>query len=1008
MRVFCRFAPPRYRPNEDPSCKSLHIALEDVPTPPTKRQHHQQQQLLTVAEVQTGASVSVACSGVYFPVPECTQERIFADVVMPILPDIVVHNRHNSVLAYGQTSTGKSHTILGPDGGNALYFDAVDAKGLVPRVAEALFGREWSVGPSVTTARVSAVDVKYFEIYNETACDLVAKALEEIYGGNSSSSSQHRGGGRGGTKMMPSTSATTSRSSSASRSGSRAASRDGRGAAKEGFKVIYKPTDKARLARSLQKITCRNDKELHQLLGKLTELREVQATDNNWKSSRSHVVIQLHLHTVHSDGQAFGPSSSSSSATGGVLTIVDLAGSESFKGGVPGGMGSTMRAAAEGLSTPTVAGIPDIFERPSEQLRQQEEAQQRIQETKNINTSLFALKKVVQSLASGGSSTTHIPYNDSMLTSVLANCLKPDSVLIVCCSSDGKEASETLSTLRFATEASKMRPLTEMVQNHKSQVLAVQRKALQDTKEERAERESLKADRAIHGNGGPSRQGSYTDTSHQSRKRLSMSAIEDGDPLGDGAATSSLQSLQPSSAGGRSRSTRLSSTAPPQSALNALPLSEDDSEQTEGGDEESGASNGRVEMLLAIIQQLQRDLQATQSDLASAKAVVSTVTDQFEELSADYDNVCGQLADAQSTIASMQERHDTELQEAQLEISCLRNELYLVDERGKVSVKPTSHTGSQRGDRAPSKQHASSSPSSSKRRQAMDPTVDPGRGTEFISPTETKVPSSQVGLASSVLRSARMSSETHVEDGGTSPRVVGISAVMPGERSGVFCVEEDVTPHVADQLAGQQRRRLVEDDANDVMPQPQPRRHQHDVSAATAPPSHSTSEQPAAAPSVGCLRDERSVIEYLKTGFLAAGQHRKQHQHHFQEQRAAVDQDNEMTADEYVASGEERGGFATKSLQGSRKPVASPSERHQDSTTGQPVNAPTSQSTEALEERLWGERRMTERGDAANSDEDEWRRHGDNCEEKDGDLDSHDVGILDPNSIATACERWRR
>jgi NAD(P)H-flavin reductase len=92
-------------------------------------------------------------------------------------------------------------------------------------------------------------------------------------------------------------------------------------------------------------------------------------------------------------------------------------------------------------------------------------------------------------------------------------------------------------------------------------------------------------------------------------------------------------------------------------------------------------------MLLAIIHQLKQDLKNSQKELANAKGVVATVTDQFEELSADYELVCGQLDDVKAATATMEERHEDELRECKLEISCLRNELYLVDERGKVAIQ---------------------------------------------------------------------------------------------------------------------------------------------------------------------------------------------------------------------------------------------------------------------------------------------------------------------------------
>jgi hypothetical protein len=128
----------------------------------------------------------------------------------------------------------------------------------------------------------------------------------------------------------------------------------------------------------------------------------------NVSSSRSHVVIQLTvLHRCRGKGLA----------RGGTVTLVDLAGSESLK----------------------LAASP---------------RQERVQESKGINVSLLALKKVVHALKTN---SPYVPYKDSTLTVVLEPCLEGASTaLVACVSSDAVDSGESLATIRFAAEASRL------------------------------------------------------------------------------------------------------------------------------------------------------------------------------------------------------------------------------------------------------------------------------------------------------------------------------------------------------------------------------------------------------------------------------------------------------------------------------------------------------------------------------------------------------------------------
>lgn len=80
----------------------------------------------------------------------------------------------------------------------------------------------------------------------------------------------------------------------------------------------------------------------------------------------------------------------------------------------------------------------------------------RLEEAKNINSSLTTLGMVINALCDGAS---HVPYRDSKLTTLLGEALGGNSktTLIICCTSEMKHSPETLSTLRFGERAKKIK-----------------------------------------------------------------------------------------------------------------------------------------------------------------------------------------------------------------------------------------------------------------------------------------------------------------------------------------------------------------------------------------------------------------------------------------------------------------------------------------------------------------------------------------------------------------------
>ncbi len=126
----------------------------------------------------------------------------------------------------------------------------------------------------------------------------------------------------------------------------------------------------------------------------------------NVSSSRSHTLFTLYVRNTNRSHE-------------GRLRVVDLAGSERISS-----------TEAEGVT---------------------------LVESIGINKSLHVLNKVIMALSSQRSSSEvyHVPYRDSLLTSLLQSAFGGNSItlLVACLSPNGKHSEENLSTLRYASQA---------------------------------------------------------------------------------------------------------------------------------------------------------------------------------------------------------------------------------------------------------------------------------------------------------------------------------------------------------------------------------------------------------------------------------------------------------------------------------------------------------------------------------------------------------------------------
>lgn len=353
----------------------------------------------------------------------CTYDKVFNELtdqtsvfhhVQPVM-DGILKGINGCVFAYGQTSAGKSYTMLGPQGGQDILRMDESKWGVLPRAAEYLLGTLAEMAEDGLCSYT--VKAQFLQIYNESLCDLLRAPSDSLYPGASEPSLKIR--------EVPS-------DMSADEAG------------------VNSPHEV--YVAGLSEYRVHTAADVLQLLHRGTTARVTSATEYNQTSSRSHAVLQLNFEITHT-----GSVGQERTMTKSKLSLVDLAGSEKM--------------------SVTTSGLPIIQGDLIEICSQLEEARH-VRELSSINKSLSALGNVIQALSSqaqeqalfhkkrdiGMSSSQipvpnrHIPYRDSKLTRLLQDSLGGNTrtVLIACVAPTSLHASETISTLGFADRASRV------------------------------------------------------------------------------------------------------------------------------------------------------------------------------------------------------------------------------------------------------------------------------------------------------------------------------------------------------------------------------------------------------------------------------------------------------------------------------------------------------------------------------------------------------------------------
>ena len=96
--------------------------------------------------------------------PESTQKEVYDYAARPIV-DSVLQGFNGTVFAYGQTSSGKTHTMQG------YKMDDIEHQGIVPRMIRTVFSQIEAASDTMKYV----VTVSMAEIYNEKINDLLNK-----------------------------------------------------------------------------------------------------------------------------------------------------------------------------------------------------------------------------------------------------------------------------------------------------------------------------------------------------------------------------------------------------------------------------------------------------------------------------------------------------------------------------------------------------------------------------------------------------------------------------------------------------------------------------------------------------------------------------------------------------------------------------------------------------------------------------------------------------------------
>ncbi|KAG8704870.1 hypothetical protein FRC08_001999, partial [Ceratobasidium sp. 394] len=398
-----------------------------------------------------------------------TQHQLFTSTAAPLV-DRFLQGFNCTILAYGQTSSGKTYTMSGVDL-DADPNDPSNGMGIIPRAVSTIFAKARELKEERGGGWLYSLKGSFIELYNEDLIDLLG--IEDSSGARREVQIRED---------------------------------------KEG-NIIWG---------GLREVPVKSAADVLGLLRQGTSLRRTNETDMNAQSSRSHAIFSLTLVQKKYNGTAplprsglQAPSAGASGRTSPMPSPSRLARPGSMFVGTNGsgrvgsptfgrpatpsfaaamGRGSGIRpASAMAVRSSNIGvrpGTPDDDEKPangsgewttvtskfhfvdlagSERLKRTAAQGDRVKEGISINGGLLALGNVISALGDPSKSRTlgahvHVPYRDSKLTRLLQDSLggNAHTLMIACVSPAEYNAAETINTLKYANRARNIKNRAEI------------------------------------------------------------------------------------------------------------------------------------------------------------------------------------------------------------------------------------------------------------------------------------------------------------------------------------------------------------------------------------------------------------------------------------------------------------------------------------------------------------------------------------------------------------------
>ncbi|KAJ4478498.1 kinesin domain-containing protein [Lentinula aciculospora] len=378
--------------------------------------------------------------------PSTTQHTLFTSTALPLVSRFT-EGFNCTILAYGQTSSGKTFTMTGIDL-DANPSDPNNGMGIIPRAVSSIFAGARKLKEERGNTWNYSIKGSFIEIYNEDLIDLLS--MDD---------------GAGGRREVQ----------------------------------IREDKDGHIIWGGLREVNVKNPNEVMTLIRKGTSIRRTNETDMNAQSSRSHAIFSLTLTQKKYSGSGAPPRSSSPLPPGGRSpsrlarpgSVYSGSGSGSTSGNRVGsptfgrpatpsfaaamGRGGGLRPSSAlghagdrasaggddegGEWTTIVSKFHFVDLAGSERLKRTAAAGERIKEGISINSGLLALGNVISALGdpsrAKSHTATHIPYRDSKLTRLLQDSLggNAHTLMIACVSPAEWNTGETVNTLKYANRA---------------------------------------------------------------------------------------------------------------------------------------------------------------------------------------------------------------------------------------------------------------------------------------------------------------------------------------------------------------------------------------------------------------------------------------------------------------------------------------------------------------------------------------------------------------------------